>query len=99
MQTVLPNRFSDRILPVAIAVVALVCEFLVASGASARPGLVCESEAVLATGPVDPSLFAAEASKNVRAFWCERYDANGSAMRAGPYWEIYASGRTRTQAL
>jgi antitoxin component YwqK of YwqJK toxin-antitoxin module len=34
----------------------------------------------------------------VRAFWCERYDANGTAIRTGPYWEMYSNGRTRTEA-
>lgn len=63
-----------------------------------RPALACEEDATLAAGRPDPALFSAEASKGVRAFWCERYDPNGRTTRAGPYLEIEADGSVRTRA-
>lgn len=64
-----------------------------------RELLVCAEGSTLASGRPDRSLFAAAASKGVRAHWCERYDAEGRTTRTGPYWEVYANGRPRTQAL
>jgi hypothetical protein len=70
-----------------------------ATAAATEEGqFACEADATLATGRPDPGLFAIEASKDVRAFWCERYDSNGITKRSGPYWETYSNGRTRTQA-
>ena len=114
METVFPDRFSGRMIHVAIAALALVCEFPAttlaaadaagsstatpAPTAAAKSAFVCDQGATLATGRPDPDLFASEASKDVSAFWCERYDENGIATRTGPYWETYSSGGTRTQA-
>lgn len=82
----------------AVMAFALVCAFP-ASAADISPSeFVCEPGETLATGRPDPDLFSDEASKGVRAFWCERYDAIGMATRTGPYWETYSSGRTRTKA-
>jgi hypothetical protein len=95
---------------VAIAALALVCELPATTHAvaasvgtstatpAAKSVFECEHGATLATGRPDPDLFAREASKGVRAFWCERYDENGIAARTGPYWETYSNGGTRTQA-
>ncbi len=58
----------------------------------------CEVGATLATGSPDIAIFAREASRGVRAFWCETYDVDGNARRAGGYWEIYPGGATRTLA-
>jgi hypothetical protein len=106
VETVLSGRFSGRRIRVAIAALALVCEFPATTHAeiasvaisAATSGFVCKQGATLATGRPDPDLFASEASKGVRAFWCERYDENGIATRMGPYWETYSNGRTRTRA-
>ncbi|MBK7949903.1 MAG: hypothetical protein IPK00_14405 [Deltaproteobacteria bacterium] len=58
----------------------------------------CEAGATLATGRPDPALFAYEASRGVQAFWCETYDADGRADRAGPYWDLHPNGATRVRA-
>lgn len=58
----------------------------------------CEEGATLATGSPDTTLFARDASQGVRAFWCEAYDADGNARRAGAYWEVYPGGATRSRA-
>ena len=58
----------------------------------------CEGGATLATGSPDTAIFSREASQGVRAFWCEAYDVDGNARRAGAYWEIYPDGATRTRA-
>jgi hypothetical protein len=58
----------------------------------------CAVGATLATGAPDPAIFAREASKDVRAFWCETYDTDGNALRAGVYWEVYPDGATRTRS-
>ena len=58
----------------------------------------CGAGETLATGETDPAIFSREASRGVRAFWCETYDANGSSLRAGPYWELYPDGAVRTRA-
>jgi len=60
--------------------------------------LACASDETLATGSPDPAIFAREASKGIRAFWCETYDADGNARRSGDYRETYADGRLRTRA-
>lgn len=62
------------------------------------PALRCETDQVEASGPPDPMLFAADASRNVRARWCERYDDWGRSTRSGPYQEIYANGALRVRA-
>lgn len=58
----------------------------------------CKAGATLATGRPDPALFAYEASRGVQAFWCETYDAEGLADRAGPYWDLHPNGATRVRA-
>ena len=58
----------------------------------------CVVGATLATGAPDPAIFAREASRGVRAFWCETYDADGNSQRAGAYWELYPDGATRALA-
>lgn len=98
MEADFSSGFGSRMISVAMATFALVFELALTTRAVATSEFVCEREAVLATGRPDPSLFAQEASKGVRAFWCERYDSNGIATRNGPYWETYSNGRTRTQA-
>jgi antitoxin component YwqK of YwqJK toxin-antitoxin module len=108
VETVGRGGFENRVISVAIAVLAHFHLFPVtaqagatspAAAAAIEEGqFACEADATLATGRPDSGLFAIEASKDVRAFWCERYDSNGIATRSGPYWETYANGRTRTQA-
>ena len=83
---------------VALAACVLVCEFPLTTRAVTSSEFVCEQGAVLASGRPDPSLFADEASKDVRAHWCELYDSNGTPTRTGPYWETYPNGLTRTRA-
>ena len=58
----------------------------------------CVVGATLATGSPDPAIIAREASRGVRAFWCETYDADGNSQRAGAYWELYPGGATRALA-
>lgn len=112
METVLSDGFNTRaigapsgvgvgvgiVIGIVIALFALACEFPGIARAADSSEFVCEQGATLASGRPDPDLFASGASKDVRAFWCERYDANGNSKRAGPYWEIYSNGRTRTRA-
>lgn len=71
---------------------------LQAGAAAAEASEPCADGATLATGAPDPAIFAREASKDVRAFWCETYDTDGNALRAGAYWEVYPDGTTRAQA-
>lgn len=59
---------------------------------------LCDGGATLATGSPDTALFARDASRDVRAFWCETYDADGNARRDGAYWEVYPDGSTRSRA-
>jgi hypothetical protein len=58
----------------------------------------CAAGETLATGAADPGIFAREASRGVRAFWCETYDTYGNSRRAGPYWELHPDGSTRARA-
>lgn len=70
-----------------------------ASEASAsEPAHPCAEGATLATGRPDPALFAYEASRGVQAYWCETYDADGMAHRAGPYFDRHPNGATRVRA-
>lgn len=75
-----------------------------AAGPAAQPAAQedeaspCVVGATLATGAPDPAIFAREASRGVRAFWCETYDADGNSLRAGAYWELYPDGATRALA-
>ena len=64
----------------------------------AEATISCSAGETLATGAADPAVFSREASRGVRAFWCETYDANGTSLRAGPYSELYPDGGTRTLA-
>lgn len=98
METVFSGGFNSRMISVAIVAFLLVSDLPVTTRAQGTSEFACQPGAILATGRPDSSLFAYEASKGVRAFWCERYDANGIATRSGPYWETYSNGRTRTQA-
>lgn len=102
MDRVFSGGFDSRTMRVAIALLALVCGYPVApqavTASASQEEFACDAESTLATGRPDPDLFASDASRGVRAFWCERYDANGIATRSGPYWETYSNGRTRTQA-
>lgn len=68
---------------------------LTEGGEEAHP---CAAGATLATGRPDPALFAYEASRGVQAFWCETYDAEGIAHRAGAYWDQHPNGSTRVRA-
>lgn len=63
-----------------------------------EPASVCGEAETLATGTPDPEIFAREASRGVQAFWCETYDADGHARRAGAYWDVHPDGATRVQA-
>jgi hypothetical protein len=92
------GRGRGRIGTAAVVAFALACTLPVGAADLSPSAFVCESGETLATGRPDADLFAGEASKGVRAFWCERYDAIGIATRAGPYWETYSNGRTRTKA-
>ncbi|MEZ4332330.1 MAG: hypothetical protein R3F35_11285 [Myxococcota bacterium] len=67
------------------------------SRATATPHACAEGE-TLATGRADASIFAREASQGATAFWCETYDPDGHAHRAGPYWDHHADGSLRTRA-
>jgi len=58
----------------------------------------CAAGEALATGTADPEIFAREASRGVRAFWCETYDEYGTSRRAGPYWELHPDGSIRARA-
>jgi hypothetical protein len=110
VETVFSGRFIGHTIRVAIAALAFVCGSNATTPAAATPVatattspapksvFACEHGATLATGRPDPDLFASEASKGVRAFWCEQYDENGIATRTGPYWEKYSNGGTRTRA-
>jgi hypothetical protein len=62
------------------------------------PPLRCEADQVEAGGRPDPTLFAPDASHDVRARWCERYDGWGRSTRSGPYQEIYPNGALRVRA-
>jgi hypothetical protein len=84
---------------VVIVALGLVCQFSMSTNAVAASILTCQHGAILASGDPDPTIFADVASKGVRAFWCERYEADGTTTRTGPYWEIYSNGRPRTQAI
>jgi hypothetical protein len=95
---VFSSRFSSPMSYVAIAVIGFVCTFPVMAGSDKTSKLVCAQGATLASGDPDPTIFADEASRGVRAFWCERYDAHGNSTRTGPYQEIYSNGRARMQA-
>ena len=99
METVLFSGFGSRMVSPAIGAIGLVLQLLMATSAVAGSMLTCQDGATLATGDPEPTIFADEASKGVRAFWCERYDADGVSTRTGPYWEIYSNGRPRTQAI
>lgn len=70
----------------------------VGGASEAEPAHPCEAGATLATGRPDPALFAYEASRGVQAFWCETYDDQGLAHRAGPYWDLHPDGTTRVRA-
>jgi len=58
----------------------------------------CATGATLATGSPDPALVAREASRGVRAFWCETYDRDGTSRRDGAYREVGADGTIRARA-
>ena len=58
----------------------------------------CGDGETLATGAPDSTIFAREASRGVQAFWCETYDREGRATRAGAYWDIHPNGSTRIRA-
>lgn len=62
------------------------------------PMHACAEGETLATGRADASIFAREASRGVTAFWCETYDRDGHAHRAGPYWDHHGDGSLRTRA-
>jgi hypothetical protein len=102
VETVFSGRFRGRgrgwIGTAAVVAFALACTLPAGAADLSPSAFVCEPGETLATGRPDADLFAAEASKGVRAFWCERYDVIGIATRAGPYWETYPNGRTRTKA-
>lgn len=76
----------------------LICVLLGVPTSSALDELRCENGAILAGGDPDRAIFASEASRGVRASWCERYDRYGKATRTGPYREIYPTGALRTEA-
>lgn len=79
--------------------IALLSTFgLGARRAAALDELVCQHGTILAGGDPDPAIFSDEASRGVRASWCERYDAYGRSTRTGPYREVYPSGALRTEA-
>lgn len=82
----------------AVAAFAFVFGISVTDAAIAGSDFACERGATLASGRPDPILISDEASKDVRAFWCERYDANGITKRIGAYRETYSSGGTRAEA-
>lgn len=65
--------------------------------ADAPPIHACPEGGTLATGTADASIFAREASRGVAAFWCESYDQDGHAHRAGPYWDHHPDGSLRTR--
>lgn len=58
----------------------------------------CAEGETLATGMPDPAIFAREVSRGVQAFWCETYDTDGNALRAGAYWDRHPDGATRVRA-
>ena len=58
----------------------------------------CAEGQTLAGGPIDETVFARDASRGVRAEWCERYDALGRAVRVGLYRERYPDGGVRLVA-
>lgn len=58
----------------------------------------CDEGETLATGAPDSTIFAREASRGVQAFWCETYDQEGRATRAGAYWDVHPNGSTRIRA-
>jgi hypothetical protein len=93
-----PRRINPRTIVTAAVAFALVWGIGGLPASTASSSFECEPSATLATGRPDKNLISHEASKGVRAFWCERYGANGTAIRTGPYWETYANGRTRTVA-
>jgi hypothetical protein len=99
VETVVFSGFGSQTISVAIGAIGLVFQLLMATSAAAGSMLTCQQGTTLATGDPDPTIFADEASKGVRAFWCERYDTDGMTTRTGPYWEIYSNGRPRTQAI
>lgn len=84
---------------VAVALALLIASATIgAARVGAETAHPCEATATLATGRPDPALFAYEASRGVQAYWCETYDAEGVAHRAGPYWDLHPNGVTRVRA-
>ncbi len=77
---------------------ALAVQTLAASRGRSEEVHPCDPGATLATGAPDPAIFAREASRGIRAFWCETYDEDGNARRSGVYWESYPDGTARTRA-
>lgn len=106
------NRRQHRLhLPVAIAAAGLALLLAASPGAaqdpirtgaapdlSASAAAPCAEGETLATGAADPAIFAREASRGVQAFWCETYDREGHATRAGAYWDLHPDGTLRTRA-
>ncbi len=90
---------GGRVLGTALATVVLATMAASAGETSAgkAAGLNCAADATVAGGAPDPSLLAREASKGIRAIWCERYDALGRATRLGPYREFYPNGGLRVR--
>lgn len=86
-------RLSGR----AFCCLALVLPLARAANAD-EPTNPCADTQTLATGAPDPAIFAREASRGVQAFWCESYDAEGHARRAGAYWDVHPGGATRVRA-
>ncbi len=58
----------------------------------------CGEGETLATGAPDSTILAREASRGVQAFWCETYDREGHATRAGAYWDLHPNGAPRIHA-
>jgi len=84
-----------------LVVIGVTLSLVTAVGGEEATGtdrLACEAKSTLASGRPDRTIFAGAASKGVRAFWCERYDALGRTVRNGPYLDFYANGRPRIRA-
>jgi hypothetical protein len=103
----LPRRFRSAAAASSTGLVLLLAAVPVAaqdpsrggdSGAATSAAEPCQPGETLATGAPDTSIFAREASRGVRAFWCETYDRDGHAIRAGVYWDVHADGTIRTRA-
>jgi hypothetical protein len=86
--------------PVNVVILTLGVLLAICSPGQAAPApyIACAQGTTLASGAADPALLAVEASRGVRAYWCERYDENGVTTRVGPYREVDADGRPRSQA-